>query len=174
MCRDDKRIVIHFTPYHGSWLNLVEVWFSILAGKVLGESFGSPDAIKVAIEAFTETWNTLLAHPFRWTYDGQGLHEKAVRRFTRMLNIATDNLDIRILTKQMRLLTNLLDDYFDEVSMNSWMQFADALAAHAKTLDTLIDNEPGPQRKKKALQTAADLRAALQQHSALIEYPFAV
>ena len=25
----DKRIVIHFTPYHGSWLNLVEIWFGI-------------------------------------------------------------------------------------------------------------------------------------------------
>ncbi|MEA3387428.1 MAG: IS630 family transposase, partial [Patescibacteria group bacterium] len=26
----DKRVVIHFTPYHGSWLNLVEFWFGIM------------------------------------------------------------------------------------------------------------------------------------------------
>jgi len=26
----DKKIIIHFTPYHGSWLNLVEFWFGIM------------------------------------------------------------------------------------------------------------------------------------------------
>jgi len=41
LCREDKRIVIHFTPYHGSWLNLVEIWFGIMGAKVLRESFGA-------------------------------------------------------------------------------------------------------------------------------------
>jgi len=38
LCRQDKRIVIHFTPYHGSWLNLIEIWFGIMGAKVLRES----------------------------------------------------------------------------------------------------------------------------------------
>jgi len=33
--------------------------------KVLGESFGSPDELKAALEAFAIDWNTLLAHPFK-------------------------------------------------------------------------------------------------------------
>lgn len=52
LAREDKRIVIHYTPYHGSWLNWIEFWFGILGRKVLGESFVSPDALKAAIEAF--------------------------------------------------------------------------------------------------------------------------
>ncbi len=35
---EHKRIVIHFTPFHGSWLNLVEIWFGIMGGKILSES----------------------------------------------------------------------------------------------------------------------------------------
>lgn len=27
---DNKRIVIHFVPFHGSWLNMIEIWFGIL------------------------------------------------------------------------------------------------------------------------------------------------
>jgi len=34
----DKRVIIHFTPYHGSWLNLVEFWFGIMNKKVLKEN----------------------------------------------------------------------------------------------------------------------------------------
>jgi len=91
LAREDKRIVIHFTPYHGSWLNLVEIWFAIMGGKVLSESFASPDEIKTALDAFMADWNTLLAHPFQWSYDGKGLHEKAVQRFTKMLHSSGRN-----------------------------------------------------------------------------------
>lgn len=31
----DKRIVIHFLPFHGSWLKMIEIWFGILKGKCL-------------------------------------------------------------------------------------------------------------------------------------------
>ncbi len=69
-----KRIVIHFTPYHGSWLNLIEHWFGIMNQKVLKESFSSVERLMVAFNAFVKEWNCLLAHPFRWSYDGKGLH----------------------------------------------------------------------------------------------------
>src|SRR6202021_1200276 len=43
----------HFTPTRASWLNQVEIWFSILAGKALrGASFNSLDELKAHIDAF--------------------------------------------------------------------------------------------------------------------------
>jgi transposase len=159
--REDKRIIIHFTPYHGSWLNWIEFWFGIMGRKVLGESFGSPDQLKAAMEAFANEWNLLLAHPFRWSYDGKGLHEKAVKRFTKMLHRSAGTMELRTLTKQMRLLVNLLRDYLPEVSKESWEQLAVALCAQSETIDDLILGESGPVRKLKAQQAALDLSAAL-------------
>jgi len=164
--REDKRVVVHFTPYHGSWLNWIEFWFGIMGRKVLGESFGSPDALKTALEAFAVDWNTLLAHPFQWSYDGSGLHEKAVRRFTKMLSGSAAQMELRILTKQMMLLTNLLRDYFSEVSRESWEQFSAALCAQSESLAELIQSEEGPVRKLKAQQAFNNLTAALREYLA--------
>jgi hypothetical protein len=153
---DSKRIVIHFTPYHGSWLNLVEIWFGIMAAKVLTESFGSPDAFKAAIHAFGEQWNLLLAHPFNWSYDGKGLHERAVNRFTKMLHNAVEQMQIRILTKGLMLMTNLFENYFSEVSETSWQRLVETLSSKHETIATIIQQEQGPIRKKKAEQALAD------------------
>jgi transposase len=162
--REDKRIVIHYTPYHGSWLNWIEFWFGIMGRKVLGESFGSPDELKAALEAFAVDWNTLLAHPFQWSYDGSGLHEKAVNRFTKMLHRSAAQMELRILTKQMMLLTNLLRDYMPEVSRETWKQFAVALRSQADTITELIQGEEGPRRKINAQQAFISLNEALNDH----------
>ena len=116
----DKRIVIHFTPYHGSWLNLVEFWFGIINKKVLNGSYGSAEELKESFDFFHEEWNSLLAHPFRWSYDGTGLHKKAVNRFIKMLKLAANKLEISSLTKQLRLMSNLFDNYFYEISRDHW------------------------------------------------------
>ena len=110
----DKRIIIHFTPYHGSWLNLVEIWFGIMGAKVLGESYNSAKNLKASFDSFVIEWNCILAHPFRWSYDGSGLHKQAVVRFTKMLKNTAAQMDIRILTKMLMLMTNLLKDYIKE------------------------------------------------------------
>ena len=161
LAREDKRIVIHYTPYHGSWLNWIEFWFGIMGRKVLDESFGSPEALKTALEAFAADWNTLLAHPFQWTYDGRGLHQKAVQRFTKMLHCSAAQMELRILTKQMRLLTNLLRDYASQVSNETWAQFAAALRSQSDPITELIDGEEGPQRKLNAQQALIGLNEAL-------------
>jgi len=68
------RIVFHFTPKHASWLNQIEIWFSILVRKVLRRgSFTSTDDLKARIEAFITYFNQTLAKPFRWTYAGKPL-----------------------------------------------------------------------------------------------------
>lgn len=61
-----KNVHFHYTPTHASWLNQVEIWFSILWRKVLrGASWNSPYQIRRAIDAFVEVYNEE-AHPFEW------------------------------------------------------------------------------------------------------------
>ncbi len=158
----DRRIVIHFTPYHGSWLNLVEVWFGIMNQKVLCESFGSAQMLMAAFVAWLDQWNCLLAHPFRWTYDGEGLHDKAVTRFTAMLNQAAEQLEIRLLTKELLLMTNLLGSYLKKVDTDTWKQLDRALQSKHHVLVSRIQQEDGPVRKKNANNALAGLLAALR------------
>jgi transposase len=57
----------HFTPTRASWLNQVEIWFSILEGKSLsGASFTSVKQLKEHIDAFIEAYNRNPT-PFAWT-----------------------------------------------------------------------------------------------------------
>jgi transposase len=57
----------HFTPTHASWLNQVEIWFSILGGKSLkGASFTSVAELREHIDAFIAGYNEN-AKPFVWT-----------------------------------------------------------------------------------------------------------
>ncbi|MGH8603779.1 MAG: transposase [Gammaproteobacteria bacterium] len=68
------RIVFHFTPKHCSWLNQIEIWFSILARKVIRRgNFTSKDDLKTKINAFIAYFNETLAKPFRWTYQEKPL-----------------------------------------------------------------------------------------------------
>jgi transposase len=67
----NKRVVVHFTPTRASWLDQIEIWFSILARNVLaGESFDSVNDLQRKVVAFIEFYNRYLAHPFTWTYTG--------------------------------------------------------------------------------------------------------
>jgi hypothetical protein len=167
---DDKRFVIHFTPFHGSWLNLVEIWFGIMGQKVLTESFGSPDELKTALESFQDTWNLLLAHPFRWTYDGNGLHEKAVQRFTAMLQSSAAKINLRTLTKLLMLMTNLLKDHFKEISTKTWDHLVQALSSQFETISDIIHHESGPIRKKKAELAAQNILITLKTRGFQLEY----
>jgi transposase len=167
--RDDKRVVIHFTPFHGSWLNLVEIWFGIMGGKVLTESFCSPDDLKAALEAFADTWDLLLAHPFRWSYDGKGLHEKAVKRFTAMLRISATKINLRTLTKLLMLMTNLLDGYFEKIPIETWNHLVQALSSQFETISDIILQEPRPKPKKRAQLAVTNLEIALQRRGYHLE-----
>jgi len=65
------RFVFHYTPTHGSWLNQIELWFSILSRRILRYGdFASVADLVAAIEAFIRHWNQAEAHPFRWTSEG--------------------------------------------------------------------------------------------------------
>ena len=68
------RIVFHFTPKHASWINQVEIWFSILVRKLLRRgNFTSKEHLKQRIESFIAYFNETMAKPFRWTMTGKPL-----------------------------------------------------------------------------------------------------
>ena len=70
----DHRIVFHYTPKHASWLNQIEIWFSILARKLLKRgNFTSLDQLKTKVLTFIEYYNRTMAKPFKWTYKGKAL-----------------------------------------------------------------------------------------------------
>ena len=70
----DHRIVFHFTPKHASWMNQIEIWFSILARKLLKRrNFTSLDDLKVKVLSFIDYYNQTMAKPFKWTYKGKAL-----------------------------------------------------------------------------------------------------
>lgn len=68
------RIVFHYTPKHASWMNQIEIWFSILVRKVLKRgNFSSVDDLKRKVLAFIDYYNRTMAKPFKWTYQGRAL-----------------------------------------------------------------------------------------------------
>jgi transposase len=68
------RIVFHYTPKHASWMNQVEIWFSILARKLLKRgNFTSVENLIAKVLDFIEYYNRTMAKPFKWTYKGKAL-----------------------------------------------------------------------------------------------------
>ena len=69
------RIVFHYTPKHASWMNQIELWFSILVRKLLKRaSCTSVEDLQARILAFVEYFNTTMAKPFQWTYGRKPLY----------------------------------------------------------------------------------------------------
>jgi transposase len=70
----EHRIMFHFTPKHASWLNQIEIWFSILVRKLLRRgNFTSKTALRIKIERFIAYFNETMAKPFRWTMEAKPL-----------------------------------------------------------------------------------------------------
>jgi transposase len=76
------RIHLHFTPTGCSWLNLVEVFFSIITRQAIRRgTFGSVKALVAAIRRFIDGWNER-CQPFVWTTDADTVVAKAMRKAT--------------------------------------------------------------------------------------------
>ena len=72
-------------------------------------------------------------------------------------------MDIRILTKMLMLMTNLLKDYMKEVEENVWASLTETICAQYITIKEMIQNEKGPKRKVKAQHALAAIMVAIQQ-----------
>ncbi len=77
------RITVTYTPKHASWLDMAELWFSILARRLLrrGE-FTSPADLAGKITSFAIRYNRT-ARPFTWTYDARTDHARYLARHAR-------------------------------------------------------------------------------------------
>ena len=73
------RFHLHFTPTSASWMNQVELWFSMLTVQAIRrDSFRSVRALLNRIYAFIDVWNED-ATPFRWTKTPEQILAKAIR-----------------------------------------------------------------------------------------------
>lgn len=72
-----KNVHFHFTPTRASWLNQVEIWFSILEGQSLhGASFTSVAQLRKHIDNFIGAYNEN-PKPFVWTKSK--VHQRRVK-----------------------------------------------------------------------------------------------
>lgn len=70
----EHRIRFFYTPKHASWLNQVEIWFSILSARLLKRLYSeSKEALKIKITSFIDYFNKTAAKVFKWTYKGRPL-----------------------------------------------------------------------------------------------------
>lgn len=167
--REDKRIVIHFTPKHGSWLNMVEIWFGIMGQKCLKyNSFTSVDELSDFLCDFIRTWNQYFAHPFNWTYDGKGLHEKAVHRLITHISIENRHMDLSFYSNQIELMLNLLGGHFEYVDIKTWRLLDDTITQKKSFLDDLIVVSEKPKIKAKANKNFPLLIEELKNKIALV------
>jgi transposase len=68
------RIRFVYTPKHTSWLNQVEIWFSILVRRLLKRaSFTSVEELRQRLLDFIDYFNQTMAKPFKWTFTGKPL-----------------------------------------------------------------------------------------------------
>ena len=68
-----KRLHLHYTPTHASWLNQIEIFFGILSRRIIRRGiFKSKQELIDRILGFLETYNRE-ARPFEWTYSGKPL-----------------------------------------------------------------------------------------------------
>ena len=65
----DSRIILVHTPVHASWLNQVEIYFSIIQRKVLTPNdFANLEAIRLRLALYEELSNQSPT-PFQWKFD---------------------------------------------------------------------------------------------------------
>jgi len=68
----ERQIRFVYTPKHSSWLNQIEIWFSILTRRLLKRgNFSSKKILQERILKFINFFNETLAKPFAWTFSGK-------------------------------------------------------------------------------------------------------
>jgi len=70
----ERRIRFIYVPKHSSWLNQVEIWFSVVVRRVLKRgNFPSVESLRERLLDFIDYFNRTMAKPYRWTYTGKPL-----------------------------------------------------------------------------------------------------
>ncbi len=89
--RHGRRFHFVYTPKHASWMNQVEIWFSILQRRILKHGdFPTPAAQARRVRGFIDHWNQHERHPFRWTWRTDRLqNRRGARRGARLPHART-------------------------------------------------------------------------------------
>ena len=75
--RHGGRFEFYHTPLHASWVNQIEIFFSILSRRCLKRaSFCSKDDLRNRVLTFIHRWNLKEGHPFDWTFRGYPLQSQ--------------------------------------------------------------------------------------------------
>ena len=139
-------------------LNLIEIWFGILNAKCLKNgNFKSVEEMIHTIHDFVTTWTTYFAHPFRWTYTGEDLPGKAVRRFSKVLAIESQQLSKKHLKKQLSLMINLIADYWSRIPKRYWEELLGLIASKDVYINKIVEND------QKIQPVLADLKRLLSE-----------
>ncbi|GHU39465.1 hypothetical protein FACS1894190_04250 [Spirochaetia bacterium] len=76
IAKHPNRFVLHFTPTHSSWLNLVERFFrEITTERIRRESWNSVDELISAIKEYIKNWNKS-GRKFRWSKSSDEIIQK--------------------------------------------------------------------------------------------------
>jgi hypothetical protein len=69
------RLEIHYTPKHGSWLNMAEIELSILSRQCLDRRIPDQETLKMEIAAWQEQRNAI-AQPMEWRFTNEDARVK--------------------------------------------------------------------------------------------------
>lgn len=75
-----RRLEFHYTPKHGSWLNIAEIELSILTRECLGRRIPTPDALAAELAAYERRRNRA-AEPIRWQFTAEKARVKLHRLY---------------------------------------------------------------------------------------------
>lgn len=69
------RVRFVYVPKHTSWMNQIEIWFSVLGRRVIRRGvFRSTEDLRDRILKFIDYYNRTMAKPYKWTYAGRPLN----------------------------------------------------------------------------------------------------
>ena len=69
------RVRFMYVPKHTSWMNQIEIWFSVLSRRVIRRGvFRSTEDLRDRILKFIDYFNDTMAKPYKWTYAGRPLN----------------------------------------------------------------------------------------------------
>ena len=153
----DKRIILHFLPFHGSWLNLIENWFGIMKKYCLnGCGVRCKEQLSQNMLDFTSTWNQQYAHPFNWAYKGEDLRGKTVRKLTYWLQEQSSLMTGKFLGKQLALISRLIQDDCDKVLKQDWSRLGSALEEKHMYLSSIVESIDSATFKDTKAKTQED------------------
>ncbi len=82
-CRLAERLELHYTPKHGSWLNIAEIEFSALSSQCLQRRIADKETMRTEVAAWQSDRNTRVA-PVNWRFTAEDARIKLMRLYPKL------------------------------------------------------------------------------------------